>query len=115
MKINSQEKSGIKSIEKVLQELKEELRRIYGERFLKLILYGSYARADMREGSDIDVVVLLDGEVSPAREIDKMLDVITDINLKYNVLISVFPVSEESLQKIRSPLILNIQKEGIVV
>ena len=104
-----------KDVQEILGELKEGLLHLYGGRFIKLILYGSYARNDAWEGSDIDVVVLLAGEVSPMSEIDGMLDIITDINLKYNTLISVYPVSEDSLKTVKSPLLLNIQKEGISV
>ena len=60
-------------------------------------------------------MVLLDGEVLPGKEIDRMIDIITDLNLKYNVLLSVYPTSEESLQKIKSPLLLNIQREGLII
>lgn len=60
-------------------------------------------------------MVLLDGEVSLGKEIERMIDIITDVNLKYNVLLSVYPTSEESLQKIKSPLFLNIQREGGVI
>ena len=80
-----------------------------------MILYGSYARTEAWKDSDIDVMVLLDGEVLPGREIERMIDIITDLNLKYNALLSVYPASEESLQKTKSPLLLNIQREGVVI
>jgi hypothetical protein len=41
------------------------------------------------KNSDIDVVVLLDGEVLPGKEIERMIDIITDISLKHNILLSV--------------------------
>lgn len=76
---------GFRGIENILQELKKELKSLYGGRLKKLILYGSYARAEAGKDSDIDVVVvLLDGDVLPGREIDRMIDIITDLNLKYN-------------------------------
>lgn len=115
IKANSLGEYGIMSIENILQELKKELKNLYGERLKKLILYGSYARNEAWKDSDIDVVVLLDGEVLQGREIDRMIDIITDLNLKYNVLLSVYPTSEESLQKIKSPLLLNIQREGVPI
>lgn len=115
IKANSLGEYGIMSIENILQELKKELKTLYGERLKKLILYGSYARNEAWKDSDIDVVVLLDGEVLQGREIDRMIDIITDLNLKYNVLLSVYPTSEESLQKIKSPLLLNIQREGVPI
>ena len=114
-KVNSQVEFGIWGIENILQELKKELKNIYGERLRKLILYGSYARNEAWKDSDIDIVVLLDSEVLPRKEIDRMIDIITDLNLKYNVLLSVYPTSEEALQKIKSPLLLNIQREGVPI
>lgn len=104
-----------KDIRNILSELKRELKRLYKERFVSVILYGSYAREEAGEDSDIDVVVVLKGGVLPGKEIDRMLDVVTDLNLEYNTLISVCPVSEENLRTVRSPLILNVRKEGISV
>ena len=104
-----------KATTSIIAELKTELRRLYGERLLKLILYGSYARSEASSESDIDLAVLLEGTVAPVREIDRMLDIITGINLKHNVLISVYPVSTEALHSVRSPLLMNIRKEGVTV
>ncbi|MBI5559949.1 MAG: nucleotidyltransferase domain-containing protein [Deltaproteobacteria bacterium] len=99
----------------ILSELKAELKRLYKERLVSIILYGSYARGEAAKGSDIDVTVVLKGKVSPGKEIDYMLDTTTDLDLKYNTLISVYPVSEEAFRKVKSPLILNVRREGINV
>jgi predicted nucleotidyltransferase len=104
-----------KDIEDILSELKKELERIYRDRLTSVILYGSYARGVAVEDSDIDVVVVLKGKVLPGREIDFMLDTITDLNLKYNTLISICPVSEDAMQTVNSPLLLNVRQEGISV
>src|SRR3972149_9798703 len=103
-----------KNIENILHELKQELKRVYKNRLVSLILYGSYARGEAGADSDIDVVVLK-GNVVPGREIDCMLDIITDLGLKYNTLISIYPVSENSMQSVKSPLLLNVHAEGISI
>ena len=46
-------------VKKLLAELKQGLVKIYGGRLKRLYLYGSYARGDQREGSDLDVLVVL--------------------------------------------------------
>ncbi|HBR16505.1 MAG TPA: nucleotidyltransferase domain-containing protein [Deltaproteobacteria bacterium] len=107
-------KLGEKNIENILHELKQELKRVYKNRLVSLILYGSYARGEAGADSDIDVVVLK-GNVVPGREIDCMLDIITDLGLKYNTLISIYPVSENSMQSVKSPLLLNVHAEGISI
>lgn len=38
----------------------EELKKIYGDHLRTVILYGSYARGDQREDSDIDLMILVD-------------------------------------------------------
>jgi len=107
-------KLGEKNIENILHELKHDLKRVYKNRLVSLILYGSYARGEAGADSDIDVVVLK-GDVMPGREIDYMLDTITDLGLKYNTLISIYPVSEDYMQSVKSPLLLNVHAEGITL
>ncbi|VVB87157.1 Nucleotidyltransferase domain protein [uncultured archaeon] len=102
-----------KNIKPIIEEFKIALQKLYGKKLKKIILYGSWARGDAKEQSDIDLVVLLESEVNPGREIDRMIDIITDIQLKHNVLISVYPVSENKYTTVRSPLLINIHREGI--
>lgn len=103
------------NVKQILGELKEKLRNLYGRRLKKVILYGSWARNQATEDSDIDVSIVLKGDVVPGREIDRIIDIINEINLKYKVLISVYPVSENKFRSVNSPLLLNIRKEGITV
>ena len=97
----------------VLREIRQEVEKLYGRRLKKIILYGSCARGEATEESDIDLLIVLGGKVIPGKEIDRMIDIITDINLKHGVLISVYPVSEEDYSKINSPLLMNVRQEGI--
>lgn len=98
---------------KALKELKEELVRIYSDSLGKLVLYGSYARGEADKDSDIDLAVVLKGEVNPGKEIDRMLDILVDLNLRYQVLISVYPVSEDDFLSRASPLLMNIRSQGV--
>jgi predicted nucleotidyltransferase len=100
-------------VDKILKELKADVVKLYGNRLKSIILYGSWARASAREDSDIDLAIVLAGNVAAGREIDRLIDVITDINLKYGVLLSVYPVSEKNFNSLNSPWLLNIRKEGI--
>ena len=103
-------------IEQILKEFKRKISELYGRRLKKVVLYGSYARGQADdEHSDIDLAVVLAGAVDPCEEIDRMADIFTDLNLEHNVLIVVYPVSESDFDKIRSPLLINVRKEGIAV
>ena len=99
--------------ERILKEFKEKIQALYGSRLKIILLYGSWARGTARKDSDIDVVVVLKGDITPGREIDRMIDIITEVNMKYNTLLSVYPVSETMYTTVRSPLLLNIHKEGV--
>ncbi len=103
-------------IEPILKEFKENTEKLYGQRLKKIILYGSYAKGQANdEHSDIDLAVVLAGTVDPCKEIDRMADIFTDLNLEHNVLIAVYPVSESNFDKIESPFLINVRREGITV
>jgi predicted nucleotidyltransferase len=101
------------NIKPVIEEFKKEIKKIYGNQLDKIILYGSWANGTATNDSDIDLMVVLKGKISPGREIDRMIDCITDLNLKYDTLLSVVPVSDVIYESFNSPLMLNVRKEGI--
>jgi len=100
-------------IEHILKEFREGIERLYGKRLKKIILYGSCARGQATQDSDIDLAIVLEGDVVPGKEIDRLIDIITEINLSYGILISVYPVSEKDYNSINSPSLLNIRKDGV--
>ena len=100
-------------IKKVLDEFRTEVETLYSRKLKNIILYGSWARGNATTESDIDLIVILEGKVLPGKEIDRMINIITDINLKYGVLLSVYPISEKEYSKVNSPLLINVRREGI--
>jgi predicted nucleotidyltransferase len=100
-------------IKLILQEFRQSLEKLYGRRLKDIILYGSWARGQATEDSDIDLAVVLEGDVVVGEEIDRMIDIVTQVNLDYGVLISVFPVSQNDYETLKSPLLLNVRKETI--
>jgi predicted nucleotidyltransferase len=102
-------------IKQIIDEFVQRARSLYGDRLKCVVVYGSCARDEATAESDIDLAVVLDGAVVPGKEIDRMIDIITDINLEHGVLLSVYPVSEEDYHNRNSPLLINIRREGIPV
>ena len=102
-------------IEHILKEFRKETEKLYGKKLKNIILYGSWATGEATEDSDIDLAIVLEGDVAPGKEIDRLIDVITDINLGCGVLISVYPVSEKNYYEVNSPLLLNIRREEVPV
>jgi len=58
------------------------IRRIYGDHVRKVILYGSYARGDFTEGSDVDIMLLVD---LPEEQIEQFSDDLSELGFDYNV------------------------------
>lgn len=103
----------MREVDQVIKEFRAALERLYGQRLIKVILYGSWARNEATEDSDVDLLVVLEGDVQPGKEIDRMIDIITDINLKHNVLLSVYPASDRDYKSLKSPLLMNVRREGV--
>jgi uncharacterized protein len=102
-------------IKEILQIFKRELGVLYGERLADLVLYGSFARQEETEESDIDVLVVLKGTVSPVDEIWRMGEAGMKLLLEYGELISVVPTSQDDFLHRASPLLDNIRREGILL
>jgi predicted nucleotidyltransferase len=71
-----------------LAELRRRFEALYGERLVQMILFGSQARGDAEPGSDIDVLVVLRGEVSPCEEIARTIEDVADVSLYHNEVVS---------------------------
>jgi len=106
-------KNAMETVDGVIEEFSIRLKKLYGKKLKNIILYGSWARGEATEDSDIDIAIVFEGKIIPGKEIDRMIEIITEINLKYGVLISIYPVSEADFLNLKSPLLINIRKEGI--
>ncbi|MCD8151792.1 MAG: nucleotidyltransferase domain-containing protein [Clostridiales bacterium] len=105
-------------LKNMLQELSELLRQAYGDKLRAVILYGSVARGTQTEGSDIDIMVLVDGDSAVLRSFwDKLSDVSTEMALKYLEVFSIIDVSYQEYNdwKNVSPFYRNVSEEGVVL
>ncbi len=96
------------------QEVKRVLTDLYGDRLDRVILYGSYARGDFNEESDVDyMVVLKDKDVKSGQEIWFMGEVIGDLAFTYDLFVSVKPTSLTKYLDSELFLYRNARREGI--
>ena len=47
------------TLDKILKEVSNAYKKVYGDKLVKAVLYGSYARGDYDEESDIDIVGII--------------------------------------------------------
>jgi predicted nucleotidyltransferase len=99
----------------VLEELDRGLRGLYGERYRGLVLFGSYARGEAGWGSDVDLLLLLDGEVNQAQEILRAGDVVWPLSLESGYLFGLMPVNVEAYRSPEEPYLLNARGDGVSV
>ncbi|WP_051345829.1 nucleotidyltransferase domain-containing protein [Thermodesulfovibrio yellowstonii] len=97
--------------ERFLNELIEKIRVSY-PLIKKIILYGSKARGDFTEESDIDLLFITKKPLNKQEKYE-IFDFISELELKYNVLASALFINEKELKE-RS-LFREIKKDGITL
>jgi len=102
------------SLADTVAQLERDLKELYGDRFRGLLLFGSYARGEAREGSDIDLLLLLDGPVNLSRELLRIQPIKWPLGLAADVLLSVFPVSYQAFQKAETSFLYTVRQEAIM-
>ncbi len=99
----------------VVAELKQRLRELYGDRLVSVILYGSRARGDHGPDSDVDVAVVLRGEVNKRRERERTIEVVSDISLENDAVLHRVFLAEDEFTRADQPLVPGLRQEGVVV
>ena len=105
-----------KNLKGILQNYVNDVADIYGSQLTSIILYGSYARGDYGQDSDIDIMILVD---LTDEEIKAKSHCLSDLTFDYNFGkdLEIMPIvrnKEHFIKWIRSyPFYNNIQKEGV--
>jgi predicted nucleotidyltransferase len=97
---------------KAVDELIEKLKESYGENLVKVILYGSKARGDSTEDSDIDIMVVLQDFKNKVEEIKKISAIVSSIDLIYDVFLSPVILRKKDYETGNLLLVRNVIKEG---
>lgn len=102
-------------LEAIEEEMVNYYRSVYGDSIDTIILYGSYARGDYSDDSDIDITAIVRGNrVELQKKLKKMWDFSTEVGLAYDVIVSptVIPYDEFEQYKEKLPYYRNIVKGG---
>ena len=105
-------------IRNILFGFTRQIKTLLGNKLSKVIVYGSYARGDYHENSDVDVMVLVklaDNEIQKIVPI--IYDMAYDIELEKGIHISVVVKNEEQFEYWVDtlPFYKNVSKEGIEI
>lgn len=100
----------------IIPQFKSIVQQLYGDKLSRIILFGSYARGEQNEDSDIDFVVVLKGkDISVFNEIEKINNSIYDMILKTGKMISFIPVADEKFETSPNFFYSQVKKQGISV
>ena len=100
----------------LLDQYTEILQKIYGKHLKKVILYGSYARGDYRDDSDIDIMILVDSTEDTIKQKGRMVSDITfDFNLDHDIMIMpiVKNINHFQYWLPADPFYKNVKNEGV--
>lgn len=93
---------------------KERLAERFGARLASVKLYGSYARGDQHEESDVDVLALVQGLTHEEKV--EAIGIGTEVSLETGAWLAplvMAPVEFDKLRQLEARLALDIDREGI--
>ena len=105
-------------LKKICGLTNEKMREIFGDKLISVILYGSYARGDYEEFSDIDIMALVDMDKMELKKYqNEVFRFCNNIDLEYDVLLSVKLQDKETFDEWQYdlPYFMNIKKEGVII
>lgn len=113
------EKKGLARIRPMLDIFIEKLKPIYGDALKSVVLFGSYARGEEREESDVDLMLLLD---MTEDEIDAKDDALGMVQFQMDCIDPMLDIEPvviplQRFQKWKSihPLYQNIMEDGVTL
>ncbi len=104
-------------LDEIIGKIVEFSKEIFGESFENVILYGSYARGDYDEESDIDVMIMVDMNREDLVKYRRIMnDFCTDLDLQYNVLLTSKLQSKSFFDEWKNalPFYQNVVKDGVL-
>jgi predicted nucleotidyltransferase/DNA-binding CsgD family transcriptional regulator len=101
--------------EQAFEDFADRLTGEFGEEIEQIILYGSVARGEAREDSDVDVLIVTSTEQARETIADRASAVAFEVMLEYDVIVSpMYVISDEFEQQENSPHLTNVRREGRV-
>lgn len=102
-------------VKRLVDQVKAYLHEKYGAGIKRVILYGSHARGEATEDSDVNVLVLVDESLNPREVDDSLSDLLYDIILEEHELVSVIVLPENHFENHNLPFMLNVRREGVTM
>jgi len=102
----------------ILVEYVNEVSKIFGSTLQQIILYGSYAREDYTENSDIDIMILVDMDDEGIKKyFDDVCDLTFEYNLEHDIILSpvIQDINQFNYWLPAIPFYQSVAREGVVL
>lgn len=102
----------------VLEIVKDRSEQLFGQILDRIILYGSYARGDYTDESDIDIMIILDCSAIEVRKMrEAAAEMSSDISLEQEVFLSILLRDKKHYDDNMDflPFYRNVSKEGVAI
>jgi len=100
-------------VRSILGKFNHRLATLYGDRLRGVYLFGSYARDEANEESDVDVLIVLDKVDNYSREIDTTSELTSELSLEYGISLSRVFATEEQWCQGQTSFLLNLREEAV--
>jgi len=102
--------------EEMTHDLIYGLREIFAQNISQIILYGSVARREETEESDVDIAIIIE-EISDVGIRERFIEWNSEMDMKYNRVFSIVDIEKEQMDKWGNVLLFykNIKEEGVVL
>lgn len=97
----------------LLREIKSCLQTAFGPRLRGVVLYGSEARGEATDDSDIDVLMLLEGPIRLGKDIRAGVDALYPLQLRVGRVIEAIPADADTYRTGVSGFYREVRAEGI--
>lgn len=104
--------------ETIVSKIANAYKSVYGEDLKSVLVYGSYARGDQNDFSDIDMVAIVKGDRLHLQQLLKQVwNISSELELEYETILSPTVIPYDEFRKYQNdiPYYKNIAEEGIPV
>lgn len=105
-------------LQTILDVFTQKASNLFSSKLKGIILFGSYARGDYDNESDIDIMLLVDMEKTEMKKYrSQIVDITTDIDWQYDIVLSPILQNFDEFEEYKdaSGFFKNILKEGVIV
>ena len=99
----------------IAKKVRSELEELYHERLREVYLFGSCARDEATDNSDLDMAVVLDQVPSLFAEAERTAQMGSQISLAEDTLVNFLFLPQEDFQSGKYAVCRAIRREGLVV